>query len=72
MKRVRLGTKILTDGWKGYKHLDELGTFSLLVELVKTCVMYIIGYSWDWVNHSENFRRPDDHSIHTNTIEGNF
>ena len=29
LKRVRLGTKILTDGWAGYKHLEELGIFSL-------------------------------------------
>ena len=27
LKRVRLGTKILTDGWSGYKHLEELGIF---------------------------------------------
>ena len=25
LKRVRLGTKILTDGWSSYKHLQELG-----------------------------------------------
>ena len=24
-KRVRVGTKILTDGWAGYKQLEKLG-----------------------------------------------
>ena len=36
-------------------------------------VMYynvLKGYYWDWVNHSENFRKPTDHTVHTNTIEG--
>ena len=26
LKRVRLGTKILTDGWSSYKHFQELGS----------------------------------------------
>ena len=30
LKRVRLGTKILTDGWAGYKQLEKLGLFILL------------------------------------------
>ena len=29
LKRVRLGTKILTDGWAGYKQLEKLGLFIL-------------------------------------------
>ena len=27
LKRVRLGTKILTDGWSSYEHFAELGCF---------------------------------------------
>ena len=29
LKRARLGTKILTDGWDGYKQLEKLGLFIL-------------------------------------------
>jgi len=54
LKRVRPGTRVLTDGWSGYKHLEKLG------------------FSWDYVNHSEHFRKPEDHSVHTNTIEGKW
>ena len=25
LKRVRPGTRVLTDGWAGYKHLEKLG-----------------------------------------------
>ena len=28
------------------------------------------GYSWDWVNHSENFLKPGTKDVHTNEIEG--
>ena len=35
-------------------------------------IIEISGYFWDFVNHSENFRKPEDHSVHTNTIEGSF
>ena len=31
LKRVRLGTKILTDGWAGYKHLEELGLLDIIM-----------------------------------------
>ena len=31
LKRVRLGTKILTDGWNGYKQLEKLGLSELLI-----------------------------------------
>ena len=70
-KRVRVGTKILTDGWAGYKQLEKLsnifGRFVLFFFIIE-----ISGYFWDFVNHSENFRKPEDHSVHTNTIEGSF
>ena len=52
VRRVRPGTRVLTDGWKAYHHLNE------------------IGYTWAWVNHSKNFRKPEDHTVHTNTVEG--
>lgn len=69
-KRVRVGTKILTDGWAGYKQLEKLGNiFWIFVFLF---IIEISGYFWDFVNHSENFRKPEDHSVHTNTIEGSF
>ena len=29
-----------------------------------------VDYNWDWVNHSENFTKPGNSSVHTNTIEG--
>ena len=69
-KRVRVGTKILTDGWAGYKQLEKLGNiFGIFVFLF---IIEISGYFWDFVNHSENFRKPEDHSVHTNTIEYAF
>ena len=40
------------------------------------CTLYddinvdISWYHWDFVNHSENFRKPEDHSVYTNTIKG--
>ena len=65
-----MGTKILTDGWAGYKQLEKLGNiFWIFVFLF---IIEISGYFWDFVNHSENFRKPEDHSVHTNTIEGSF
>ena len=30
------------------------------------------GYQWDSVNHSENFVKPGDSTVHTNSIEGNM
>ena len=30
------------------------------------------GYSWDWVNHSQNFVKPGQSDVHTNRIEGKF
>ena len=30
------------------------------------------GYSWDWVNHSQNFVKPGQPDVHTNGIEGKF
>ena len=44
--------------------LGDLFLFFFIIE--------ISGYFWDFVNHSENFRKPEDHSVHTNTIEGAF
>ena len=35
-------------------------------------IIEISGFFWDFVNHSEKFRKPEDHSVHTNTIEGVF
>ena len=62
-----MGTKILTDGWAGYKQLEKLGNiFWIFVFLF---IIEISGYFWDFVNHSENFRKPEDHSVHTNTIQ---
>ena len=41
------------DRWAGYKQLFfKVNAFNIL-----------IGYSWDWVNHNENFRKPTDHSV---------
>ena len=66
-KRVPVGTKILTDGWAGYKQLEKLGNFFWI--FVFLFIIEISGYFWDFVNHSENFRKPEDHSVHTNTIQ---
>ena len=35
-------------------------------------IIEISGFFWDCVNHSDNFRKPEDHSVHTNIIEGAF
>ena len=51
--------------WKSLvTFLGDLFLFFFIIE--------ISGYFWDFVNHSENFRKPEDHSVHTNTIEGSF
>ena len=51
--------------WKSLvTFLGDLFLFFFIIE--------ISGYFWDFVNHSENFRKPEDHSVHTNTIEGAF
>ena len=68
LKRVQLGTKILTDGCSSSEHFQELGCVVFV-----SCRMTLMLTShdhWDFVNHSENFRKPEDNSVHTNTIEG--
>ena len=67
-----MGTKILTDGWAGYKQLGKLGNIFGRFGFFFIFIIEISGYFWDFVNHSENFRKPEDHSVHTNTIEGSF
>ena len=48
--------------WKSLvTFLGDLFLFFFIIE--------ISGYFWDFVNHSENFRKPEDHSVHTNTIQ---
>ena len=41
LKRVRLGTKILTDGWAGYKQLEKLGLPKMLLNCLSVVVMMI-------------------------------
>ena len=54
-KRVRVGTKILTDGWAGYKQLGKLGNIFGRFGFFFIFIIEISGYFWDFVNHSENF-----------------
>ena len=55
--------------------VEFLRTFSR-ARLCCFCTLYddinvdISWYHWDFVNHSENLRKPEDHSVHTNTIKG--
>ena len=44
------------DRWASYKQLEKLGFFFKV-----NAFNILIGYSWDWVNHNENFRNPTDH-----------
>ena len=41
-----------------------------IIPLNHIIVEHCAGYLWDWVNHSENYRKPEDHTVHTNRIEG--
>ena len=66
LKRVQLGTKILEDGWSSYEHFQELSC----VVFVCCRMTLMLTSHWDFINHSENFRKPEDDSVHTNTIEG--
>ena len=66
LKRVQLGTKILEDGWSSYEHFQELSC----VVFVCFRMTLMLTSHWDFINHSENFRKPGDDSVHTNTIEG--
>ena len=66
LKRVQLGTKILEDGWSSYEHFQELSC----VVFVCCRMTLMLTSHWDFLNHSENFRKPEDDSVHTNTIEG--
>ena len=70
LKRVQLGTKILTDGWSSYEHFEELGCVVFVFCRMTLMLISHDTYHWDFVNHSENFRKPEDHSVHTNTIKG--
>ena len=66
LKRVQLGTKILEDGWSSYEHFQELSC----VVFVCCRMTLMLTSHWDFINHSENFRKPEKDSVHTNTIEG--
>ena len=48
LKRVQLGTKSLEEGWSSYEHFQELGCVDISL------------YHWDFVNVSENSRKPKD------------
>ena len=43
LKRVRLGTKILTDGWAGYKQLEKLGKLYHVYALIKIIYIFFDG-----------------------------
>ena len=61
LKRVQLGTKILEDGWSSYEHFQELSC----VVFVCCRMTLMLTSHWDFINHSENFRKPEDDSVHT-------
>ena len=69
-EHVLPGTKILTDGWAGYKDLEKRGETQFIFCFVIVCVYIqpISGYLWDWVNHDKCYVDPDT-GVHTNTIE---
>ena len=56
----------LEDGWSSYEHFQELSC----VVFVCCRMTLMLTSHWDFINHSENFRKPEDDSVHTNTIEG--
>ena len=52
-ENVRAGTRILTDCWRGYNRVAQLG----------------LGFAHATVNHKHFFVNPFDRTVHTNTIE---
>ncbi|TRY81225.1 hypothetical protein TCAL_10446 [Tigriopus californicus] len=56
VEHVRGGSRIYTDGWAGYAHLNEINGGM---------------YSHEVVIHEDNFVDPDDERINTQSIEGN-
>ena len=72
VKRIRPGTRILTDGWSGYKRLEHLGWCYTHLTCSNVAIDLSLGFSWDWVNHSENFTKPGQPDVHTNEIEGKW
>ena len=66
IKRVRPGTHIITDGWAAYKDISRLGLLD-----VDTFLKFKLGYTWSFVNHSNNFKDPET-GDHTNSIEGRW
>ena len=69
-EHVLPGTKILTDGWAGYKDLEKKGLLQFYFYVFVVCFTsdIIPGYLWDWVNHDKCYVDPDT-GVHTNTIE---
>ena len=53
---IKPNTVVITDMWRSYNGLDKLSP----------------GYQHLSVNHSITFVDPEDHSIHTNSIEGTW
>ncbi len=51
---IEAGTRIISDGWASYAHIDEIQGGI---------------YSHDVIIHEEHYVDPDDPDIHTNTIE---
>ena len=54
-KRVQVGTKILTDGWAGYKQLGKLGNIFGRFGFFFIFIIEISGYFWDFLNHVRIF-----------------
>ena len=76
VEHVEVGTKIITDGWKGYVHLEELGFNFENILLLLTGIhgWYLVlfkGYEWSFVNHDKWYVDPLT-GDHTNKIESSW